>query len=108
MKTADAVVEEWDMTKRRKHSPAFKANVASGAVEEVYLKAYASVGEARRELCAYFRFYNGQRPHQAQVIGPRPRYATSRLTMGGRANAGGKVVAGTGAGFIGTVSRTLA
>ena len=31
--------------------------------EEVYLKAYAS--EARRELGAYLRFYNYQRPHQA-------------------------------------------
>ena len=31
--------------------------------EEVYLKAYAS--EARKELGAYFRFYNDQRPHQA-------------------------------------------
>ena len=33
--------------------------------EEVYLKAYASAGEARRGLVAYFRFYNDQRPHQA-------------------------------------------
>ena len=33
--------------------------------EEVYLKAYASGGEAKRELDAYFRFYNNQRPHQA-------------------------------------------
>ena len=33
--------------------------------EEVCLKAYASSGEARRELRAYFRFYNDQRPHQA-------------------------------------------
>ena len=33
--------------------------------EEVYLKAYANAGEARRELGAYFRFYNNQRPHQA-------------------------------------------
>ena len=33
--------------------------------EEVYLKAYADATEARRELGAYFRFYNGQRPHQA-------------------------------------------
>ena len=33
--------------------------------EEVYLKPYASAGEARRELGAYFRFYNYQRPHQA-------------------------------------------
>ena len=33
--------------------------------EEVYLKAYAYAKEARRELGAYFRFYNDQRPHQA-------------------------------------------
>ena len=33
--------------------------------EEVYLKAYANATEARRELSAYFRFYNDQRPHQA-------------------------------------------
>ena len=33
--------------------------------EEVYLKAYANASEARRELGAYFRFYNDQRPHQA-------------------------------------------
>ena len=32
--------------------------------EEVYLKAYTSASEARRELGAYFRFYNNQRPHQ--------------------------------------------
>ena len=33
--------------------------------EEVYLKAYANATEARRELGAYFRFYNDQRLHQA-------------------------------------------
>ena len=33
--------------------------------EEVYLKAYTSASEARRELGDYFRFYNNQRPHQA-------------------------------------------
>ena len=33
--------------------------------EEVYLKTYVNAGEARRELGAYFRFYNNQRPHQA-------------------------------------------
>ena len=33
--------------------------------EEVYLKAYANATEARRELAAYFRFYNNLRPHQA-------------------------------------------
>ena len=33
--------------------------------EDVYLKAYASVLEARRGLEDYFRFYNGLKPHQA-------------------------------------------
>lgn len=33
--------------------------------EEVYLKAYASVGEARASLARYITFYNTRRPHQA-------------------------------------------
>ena len=33
--------------------------------EEVYLKAYVGSGEARKELEAYFHFYNNQRPHQS-------------------------------------------
>ena len=33
--------------------------------EEVYLKAYSSAAEARRDLGDYFRFYNHLRPHQA-------------------------------------------
>ena len=33
--------------------------------EEVYLKDYASVTEARESLGRYFRFYNQERPHQA-------------------------------------------
>jgi putative transposase len=32
--------------------------------EEVYLKAYASVAEARNSLARYFTFYNRRRPHQ--------------------------------------------
>jgi hypothetical protein len=32
--------------------------------EEVYLKAYGSLTEARRELAAYFEFYNSRRRHQ--------------------------------------------
>ena len=32
--------------------------------EEVYLKAYASMAEARRELGAYFEFFNRRRRHQ--------------------------------------------
>jgi putative transposase len=33
--------------------------------EEVYLRDYGSAAEARTSLGAYFRFYNGERPHQA-------------------------------------------
>jgi putative transposase len=32
--------------------------------EEVYLKAYDSLGEAHAELKAYFDFYNYRRKHQ--------------------------------------------
>ena len=33
--------------------------------EEVYLKAYASVGEARTSIGRYVEFYNGRRPHSS-------------------------------------------
>ena len=33
--------------------------------EEVYLKAYETVAEARRGIGLWFEFYNSQRPHQA-------------------------------------------
>jgi putative transposase len=33
--------------------------------EEVYLKAYQDVPEARTGIGAYMRFYNEERPHQA-------------------------------------------
>ena len=33
--------------------------------EDVYLKGYQVVSEARAGIGAYFRFYNGERPHQA-------------------------------------------
>ena len=33
--------------------------------EDVYLKAYDSVGEARRGLKTYFEFYNHKRRHQS-------------------------------------------
>ncbi len=33
--------------------------------EEVYLKAYQTVAEARARINAYLEFYNQQRPHQA-------------------------------------------
>ena len=32
--------------------------------EEVFLKAYGSVAEARRGIGAWLAFYNGERPHQ--------------------------------------------
>lgn len=33
--------------------------------EDVYLKAYTSVPQARDSLARYFTFYNTRRPHQA-------------------------------------------
>lgn len=33
--------------------------------EEVYLKAYDTVTEAKRELGKYFEFYNSKRPHSS-------------------------------------------
>jgi putative transposase len=33
--------------------------------EDVYLKAYASIAEARQGLGEYFEFYNGRRRHQS-------------------------------------------
>ena len=33
--------------------------------EEVYIKAYGSVADARQGIGAWFGFYNGKRPHQA-------------------------------------------
>jgi len=33
--------------------------------EEVYLKAYDSVAEARASIGRYLAFYNGQRPHSS-------------------------------------------
>jgi putative transposase len=33
--------------------------------EEVYLRAYDSVGQARASLCRYLDFYNRKRPHSS-------------------------------------------
>jgi len=33
--------------------------------EEVYLKGYASVREAKTQLSTYFEFYNQRRPHSS-------------------------------------------
>ena len=75
---------------------------------EPHLKAYANASEARRELGAYFRFYNDQRPHQA--LG----YRTPAEVFHEARNATGdssKVTEGPperGVGIIGMSSGTLA
>ena len=53
--------------------------------EEVYLKAYESVAEARAGIGAYLRFYNSERPHQTldyrtptQVFEEGTRYTSLR------------------------------
>lgn len=50
--------------------------------EEIYLKQYESMAQARTDLTAYFRFYNDERPHQAlnnrtpsEVHGPAVQWA---------------------------------
>jgi putative transposase len=48
--------------------------------EEVYLKAYQNVAEARFSIAAYFEFYNHERLHQA--LGYRPRARSSRKRCG--------------------------
>lgn len=52
--------------------------------EEVYLKDYATVPEAWRNLSAYFRFYNHERKHQALAYRtPAQVYESSRLRLAG-------------------------
>ena len=68
--------------------------------EEVYLKAYSNVTEARRELEDYFRFYNDLRPHQA--LG----YRTPAEVFHGEQKAGEETVQRRPA--PGEVSETLA
>jgi putative transposase len=47
--------------------------------EEVYLKAYATVAEARAGIAAWFKFYNDERPHQAlDYLTPRQFFAAIR------------------------------
>ena len=51
--------------------------------EEVYLKAYQSVAEARAGINDYLEFYNQQRPHQAWATAPQ-RKCTRMTKKGGR------------------------
>jgi putative transposase len=47
--------------------------------EEVYLKAYSTVAEARTEIGKWFGFYNDERPHQAlNYLPPRQFFATNK------------------------------
>ena len=76
--------------------------------EEVYLKAYVNAVEARRELGAYFRFYNNLRPHQ--TLGyrtPAEVFHRDRDPPGGGIEGKGRVTA-TGVDIIGRSSGTLA
>jgi putative transposase len=57
--------------------------------EEVYLKAYQNVAEARHNIAAYFDFYNRERPHQA--LGYRaPRQAFEDAMRLTKLRCGGK------------------
>ena len=48
--------------------------------EEVYLKAYDSVSEARSSIGKYLDFYNGRRPHRA-LTAPHPIKPTQRTAI---------------------------
>ena len=45
--------------------------------EEVYLKAYDTVAEARSSLGRYLDFYNRQRPHSSLDLAPRTRLTSN-------------------------------
>ncbi len=61
--------------------------------EEVYLKPYQSVAEARHSIAAYFDFYNHERLHQA--LGYRaPRQVFEEATPVARLRRGRKTVGG--------------
>ena len=76
--------------------------------EEVYLKAYAGTGEARRKLGAYFRFYNDRRPHQALGYRTPAEVHHQAKNVPGEASKGKEVFTGTGVGIIGRGSGALA
>ncbi len=50
--------------------------------EEVYLKAYVTVSEARRSIGIYLNFYNRERPHSSlDVISPDQFYYNNLLSL---------------------------
>ena len=51
-----------------------RAAVAQRQIQEVYLHAYDSVGEARNSIGRYLDFYNGRRPHSS-LDGATPDHA---------------------------------
>ena len=52
--------------------------------EEVYLKAYESVSQARDGLTRYFEFYNGRRPHSSlDEMTPEQFYFNAQHNPGG-------------------------
>ena len=59
--------------------------------EEVYLRAYASVSEARASIGRYLGFYNGRRGPIRRLAGRRPTkpISTSRRQSRRRRNPGG-------------------
>lgn len=64
--------------------------------EEVYLKDYADIEEARRELRRYFRFYNQERLHQSlSYHTPAEVYEGRTGDVTGRPDVSGHTVAGT-------------
>ena len=77
--------------------------------DEVYLKAYANATEARRELSAYFRFYNDRRPHQALAFRtPAEVFHQVDRSWRGEDGRGQEVSNRPDAGIIGRSSGTLA
>jgi putative transposase len=52
----------------------------SAKYEEVYLRAYDSVGDARASLARYFIFYNTKRPHSSlDALTPEERFYYDHL-----------------------------
>ena len=64
--------------------------------EEVYLKDYGDLQDAREGLGAYFRFYNRERPHQALAYRtPAEVYFAGRTSRRREGRAAARTAAGT-------------